>query len=250
MVTSSYSTDGTTWQAIATDTLPLAADLYVGLAASGGAGESRAAAAFDQVSLVSIAANMPPVVSLVTPAMIALFGEGDPVAITASASDPDDRVVRVEFRVNGHLVGSDDTAPYAATWRAGPIGHFYFITAVAFDDDGGATTSAAAMIVTRTWASGDGDRPDPPRTGAWQLLFEAAFGHPWLDHYVLDIYNADTRALVYSRNLGKPAVGHNWLITVDVDETVKGLPAGEYEVIVSSVEGADRAPSEPFYIRR
>ena len=50
MVTSSHSTDGTTWQAIATDTLPLAADLYVGLATSAGPSESRAAAAFDQVS--------------------------------------------------------------------------------------------------------------------------------------------------------------------------------------------------------
>ena len=47
---------------------------------------------------------------------------------------------------------------------------------------------------------------------------------PWLIDYALDIYNADTRTLVYSRNLGKPAVGDNWLIAVDVDETVKGLP--------------------------
>ena len=261
MVTSSYSSDGRTWQAVATDTLPLAAELYVGLAASGGPSESRAAAAFDQVSLVSIAANKPPVVSLVTPDLVAVLRAGDPVAITASASDPDDRVVRVEFRVNGDLVGSDDTAPYAATWQAGPIGHFYFITAVAFDDDGGATTSAAAMIVTRTWdgpmpPSGDGnhgdggDRPDPPLPRGWHLLFEASFNHPWLDHYVLDIYVADTRTLVFSRNLGKPDVGNEWLITVDVDETVKGLPAGEYEVIVTAVEGAERAASLPFYIRR
>ncbi len=140
MVTSSYSTDGTKWLAIATDTLPLAADLHVGLAVSAGPSLSRAAAGFDQVSLISVAANRPPAVSLVAPSTGAAYRQGKPVTLTAAATDPDDRVARVEFKVNGTLVGTDTTAPYSATWSAGANG-LYALTAVAVDDDGASTTS-------------------------------------------------------------------------------------------------------------
>ena len=141
MVISSYSTDGTAWQAIATDSLPLAADLYVGLAVSAGPSQAQARAGFDQVSLVSVAANRPPAVSLVAPVTGAVYRPTDPVTITASATDPDDRVVRVDFKVNGTLLGTDTTAPYSATWPAGAA-NAYTITAVAVDDDGASTTSA------------------------------------------------------------------------------------------------------------
>lgn len=38
------------------------------------------------------------------------------VTINAGASDPDDGIDRVEYRINGTVVGADDTAPYSFLW--------------------------------------------------------------------------------------------------------------------------------------
>lgn len=38
------------------------------------------------------------------------------VTINANASDPDDGLDHVEFKINGVMVGSDDTAPYSYLW--------------------------------------------------------------------------------------------------------------------------------------
>ena len=43
----------------------------------------------------------------------------DPIAfqgLAANASDPENRMSRVDFRANGTLIGSDTTAPYSFSW--------------------------------------------------------------------------------------------------------------------------------------
>lgn len=274
MVTTSYSTDGKAWKPVSTDTVALAEELYVGLAVSGGKSEVAAAAAFDKVSLVSVAANQPPVVSLVTPEIGAIYAPGAAVLLTAEASDPDDRVARVEFRVNGALVATDTSAPFTATWKAGPKG-LYYLTSVAIDDDGASTTSTQVPVMTLSVIDNPPDNPDdpdnpdnpddpddpddpedppppdtPPGNGPYRLVFEASFDHAMIDYYVLNIQKAGTKTVVYTRNIGKPTAAANREITVDVDAAVKALAAGEYEVIVQAVEGSDRADSAPFYMLR
>ena len=66
--------------------------------------------------------------------------------LTATASDPDDGVAKVEFFDGSTLLGEDTASPYAFSWTplaAGP----HTITARATDTHGAATTSAAVNVL-------------------------------------------------------------------------------------------------------
>jgi len=97
------------------------------------------------VSVTVRASGQLPIVSITSPAGGASFTCGASVQVTASASDPDGFVSRVEFLDNGALISSDTTAPYAATWVATPAGS-HGLTARAIDDTGGSTTSSAVNV--------------------------------------------------------------------------------------------------------
>jgi hypothetical protein len=89
--------------------------------------------------------NEPPVVALTAPVDGQGFNSVCPVVLAADASDPDGSVDRVEFYVDGVLVGTDATAPYAvevATGLSGVFEHAAFARAV---DDGGASTDSAEV---------------------------------------------------------------------------------------------------------
>jgi len=92
----------------------------------------------------------PPTVSITSPTTGAQVGRT--VSIAANASDADSGIDRVEFRVNGRLVGSDSVAPFAASWiptspdATGPVVSFTF-------DDGNRTqyTDYAPLLAAEGW---------------------------------------------------------------------------------------------------
>jgi len=88
--------------------------------------------------------NVPPTVSISSPADGASFLTGASIAIAATAADADGSVAQVEFFVNGVSIGVDNTAPFATTW-VGTNGS-KALTAVATDNNGATTTSAAVNI--------------------------------------------------------------------------------------------------------
>ncbi|MEA2464940.1 MAG: hypothetical protein QOJ98_2687, partial [Acidobacteriota bacterium] len=89
--------------------------------------------------------NAPPVVQLTVAAGNPPIFAPASVQVSASASDTDGTVTRVEFLRNGVVEATDTDAPYAATLTNIPAGT-HSITARATDDTGGATTSAPATI--------------------------------------------------------------------------------------------------------
>jgi chitinase len=89
--------------------------------------------------------NLPPSVSLTSPAQGASFVAGSSIAISANASDPDGQVVSVEFFRGSVSLGVDTTAPYGLSWANATAGS-HVLTAVAQDDRGARTTSAAVSI--------------------------------------------------------------------------------------------------------
>ena len=98
----------------------------------------------------------PPTVAITSPAAGASVS-GSSVALAATASD-NVGVARVEFRVDGALIASDASAPYAATWNAASAsagGHT--ILATAYDAAGNSTNSS--VIVTVPAAAGDTTPP-------------------------------------------------------------------------------------------
>jgi RHS repeat-associated protein len=94
---------------------------------------------------VTSAANIPPSVSISSPANGSNALAGHPVTISASASDSDGTVTKVEFYVNGSKIGEKTSSPFNFVWSGGAVGT-YSLTAVATDNENASTTSAAVTL--------------------------------------------------------------------------------------------------------
>jgi hypothetical protein len=94
--------------------------------------------------------NQPPTTSISFPLDNASFAWKPTIEITATASDPDGSVSRVEFLRNdgATLMGTDTSAPYSHRWKNVPVGS-HVLRVRAYDDRGTATTSSAVRITVR-----------------------------------------------------------------------------------------------------
>ena len=97
------------------------------------------------VTVQPAAPNLPPSVSLTSPAGGAVFTSPVTITLTADATDPDDPVAHVEFFAGAESLGTASAAPYTVTW-ADVVPAQYSLTAVATDARGSQTTSAAVAI--------------------------------------------------------------------------------------------------------
>ena len=246
MVTVAHSLDGTAWTTAATIGMPFGTDLYAGMAVAAGPNGGPAAAAFDKLSLVAVAANDPPVVSLTSPKGGQSFTAGTSIPLTANASDPDDLVARVDFVVNGVKVASDTAAPYAAAWTATAAGS-YSVKATAVDFDGAATTSTAASISV---GSGTSLPSTSTGTGPWRLEFAPSTDHATIGYYQMEIYALNASVPLLSKNIGKPPVDATGNCRVDVNSLITALPLGQYTVVVKAVASIGSAASSPFWFTR
>ncbi len=91
------------------------------------------------------APNTNPVVNITGPANNASFKQGAPITITATASDANGTITRVEFFNGTTKIGEDLTTPYSFVWSNAAPGT-YIILAKATDNQGGTTTSTAVTI--------------------------------------------------------------------------------------------------------
>jgi len=103
------------------------------------------------VSVSVTVANQPPTVSITSPANNAVIPAPGAVTISANATDPEGALSRVDFYVDGSLVGTDSSAPYSVGWTATAGGHTLTATAV---DLPGASTTSSPVNVTVNAASG------------------------------------------------------------------------------------------------
>lgn len=145
-ISAAWSTDGATWTPIGTTTLTLPTTVYVGLAVTSHTSGVLALASFDNVSASGgSTADLPPTVSIISPASGASYTAPATIPITASASDADGTVTKVDFFANGTLIGTSTTSPYTFSWTNVAAGA-YSLTAVATDNAGLQTTSSAVSV--------------------------------------------------------------------------------------------------------
>jgi uncharacterized protein (DUF2141 family) len=129
---------GTTWTNVAAGSYSLTA-----VATDNGGGSATSA----PVSLTVIGStNQPPTVTLTSPASGSSITAPATISLTATASDPDGTVSKVDFFQGSTLIGSDTTSPYSVTWNSVPAGS-YTLTAVA-TDNGGATRTSTSVPIT------------------------------------------------------------------------------------------------------
>jgi len=94
---------------------------------------------------VNSAPNPDPTTSITAPANGASFNAGDNITISASASDSDGSINKVEFFQGATKLGEDLSAPYSFTWNNVGAGN-YNLTSVATDNLGATGTSSIVSI--------------------------------------------------------------------------------------------------------
>jgi RHS repeat-associated protein len=97
-------------------------------------------------SAVSVVVNAAPTVAITSPTSGASFIAPASITLSATASDSDGTIQKVDFFQGGTtLVGTATTAPYSVTW--GPVAAgSYSLTAVATDNRNATTTSTPVSI--------------------------------------------------------------------------------------------------------
>jgi Domain of unknown function (DUF1929)/Bacterial Ig domain len=111
--------------------------------------------------MVSIQNDLPPAVALTQPANGTTFTPPATVSLTATASDADGTVAKVEFFNGPAKIGEDLTTPYSYTWGAVTDGT-YTLTARATDNLGASTASASSTITVDAGGTTGGTTNPPP----------------------------------------------------------------------------------------
>jgi uncharacterized repeat protein (TIGR01451 family) len=97
------------------------------------------------VNITVGSANLPPMINVTAPTSGAVFNVPATITISASASDSNGSISKVEFFQGPTKLGEDATAPYSFNWTNVGAGS-YSLTATATDNLGATTTSAAVNI--------------------------------------------------------------------------------------------------------
>jgi len=189
---------------------------------------------------VTVSSNKPPLVSLTSPVDNAIFPLLSTIAVTATASDPDGSIARVDFYNGSTLLGSDTTSPYSFTWLSVGLGT-YSLSAVARDNLGASTVSSWVDI-------GVGST-----TTLSKAVFKPAVVPEGVQYYVFEVFaagaNPNTAAPIATQNLGVPAVVSGEC-SADVKSTILGLSAGNYIATVSSVSTDGKLRSNSYSFTR
>ena len=119
---------------------------------------------------VNVAANPPPTVTLDSPANGAVFLQGAPVTLGATATDQASTegagtIAGVEFFNGATSLGVDTTAPYSVTWTP-PASGSYVLSARATDTEGGTAASASSTVLVLSGAGTPGISSFTPSSGA------------------------------------------------------------------------------------
>jgi len=107
--------------------------------------------------------NQLPAVSLTAPTNGQVFSAPANITLTASASDADGMVTKVQFFQGTTLIGEDTSAPFSFPWNNVAAGS-YSLTAKAFDNAGATTTSAAVSIIVNALPTVSITSPTHPTT--------------------------------------------------------------------------------------
>jgi regulation of enolase protein 1 (concanavalin A-like superfamily) len=182
--------------------------------------------------------NNPPAVSLTSPSSGASFTAPATIAITASASDSDGSISKVDFYAGGTLIGSDSSSPYSVSWSSVPAGS-YNLTAVATDNSGAKTTSASISITVSTSTT----------TKPTTLMFTPPSDYSSnVTSVVVELRKGGTSATttpVATKNLGKPSAGSGGDVSADISSIVDPLASGTYYAIVVTKNSSGSTPSSP-----
>lgn len=185
------------------------------------------------------AANVPPAITLTAPANGSTVTLPASVGISATASDPDGSIAKVEFYGDGVKLGEDSTAPFAWSWAAAAGSHD--VNAVAQDNLGARTTSATVSVTVAQPGS------NAPPSVALTAPAEGAFiPAPGRIDFAATADDPDGFVLLVEFYLGATKVGTD---TTEPFSYVAFAPEGPHQLTAVAVDddGA-RATSPPVLV--
>jgi len=235
LVTAYQSTDGVNWITIGSDNIALSDQVYVGIAATSHTPYAATTVKADGFSVSQTApapppppppTNLPPVVSLTTNGTA--FTAPATITLTASASDPENKMARVEFYAGTTLLGTDTTAPYSFTWTGVAAGT-HALKAIAYDTQGASGTSSTIT------ATVSGPAATPVKVAFTTTAANMALATSYVLEFFPSTVNPATGTPVAKLTLGKPALDATGTATVDITTVFNGLASGNYVATVSAV---------------
>lgn len=116
--------------------------------------------------------NQLPVVSITSPISGTNYTVGATVSISASATDADGTVSKVEFFVDGAKIGEDLSSPYDFSWTSTQGSHQ--LMAKATDNENASTDSSPVNITVGTVTPPTGNLPDRVLVGYWHNFINGA----------------------------------------------------------------------------
>ncbi|HEY8400576.1 MAG TPA: Ig-like domain-containing protein, partial [Cytophagaceae bacterium] len=153
---------------------------------------------------ISGTGNQLPTVSITAPGSGATYTAPASFTITATASDPDGSISKVEFYNGTTLLGTDNTSPYSYAW-SGVVAGTYTLTAKTYDNSGAVSTSSS---VTITVTSGTSSCTAPAWNATTIYLGDAGLGTGKGE--VVSYNNREYRAKWWTQN-NTPGTNSVWL---------------------------------------
>ncbi len=108
----------------------------------------------NQVVVVTVTGNVPPVVSVASPSNPAVFDAGSTITVQVNATDADGSITKTELFVNGALFMTDSIAPY--TFSGSNVEPGVYNAYVKATDNSGAFTISDTVVITVNGCTGSG----------------------------------------------------------------------------------------------
>ena len=106
----------------------------------------------------AVSSNQPPVVSISAPASGSQYRVGETVLFSASATDADGSIAKVQFLLDGALLSEKTAAPFSTSWTATAGSHQLKVKAI--DNLGAASESSVSFSAQSDQTGHDACRPD------------------------------------------------------------------------------------------
>ena len=168
--------------------------------------------------------NAPPTVVIASASNNAAFTAPADITITATASDSDGSISKVEFFQGETRLGEATNAPYSTVW-SNVIAGSYWITARATDDGGAVATSIPMNVIVNSTTAAPVTRLSPLASGGngFSISFDTESNRTYLVEHTMSM------SPVYWQTLTN-VVGDGGVITVT--DSIQAEPQQFYRVKV------------------
>jgi hypothetical protein len=180
--------------------------------------------------------TQPPTISLASPTRLDPLVSGTPINFTATASDSDGIVAKVEFFVGQTKVGEDTIAPYTGSWTA-PKSGSYILYAQATDDKGLAVQTEAFSVGVGT---GSAPSPPPVDTTPPQTAITSNPSSSTTDTSANFTFNSTENNSIFQCKLDAAAFS-----SCDLPQSYSGLSSGSHTFSVEATDPAGNIDATP-----